>query len=415
MKKSTIKLAMYLNYFVFAILLNSVGIVILKAQNNYGVDELQASILEAFKDLPIAIVSFLIASFLPRLGYKKAMLIGLALVTVACIAMYFGNSFEAAKILFATVGVSFALIKVSVYSLIGTVTENQKEHNSLMSSIEGVFMIGIALAYFLFPAFNSETNPDAWLNVYWLLAAISLLSFGFLFFAKFENQTDIPGVDLMDDFAQMFKLFAKLLTIVFVISAFLFVMIEQGIMTWLPTFNDKVLHLPENVSIMMASILAITLAVGRLLAGVITKKINWIWVLTFCIIMAMLIVIFVLPRTVGLEVKEINTLSDIPLIGFAFPLVGLFIAPIYPLLNSVVLSALPKKLHSSMTGLIVVFSALGGTLGSRVIGYLFKNEGPENAFYYTLIPMAMLLISFFILKKLTGNSTAVLEVKNSGH
>jgi hypothetical protein len=58
----------------------------------------------------------------------------------------------------------------------------------------------------------------------------------------------------------------------FVISAFLFVMIEQGIMTWLPTFNDKVLHLPENISIMMASILAISLAVGGLVAGVITKK-----------------------------------------------------------------------------------------------------------------------------------------------
>jgi fucose permease len=402
MKKNTVKLAMYLNYFVFAILLNSVGIVILKAQKNYGVDELQASILEAFKDLPIAIVSFLIASFLPRIGYKRAMLIGLALVSVACISMYFGNSFDTAKFLFATVGVSFALIKVSVYSLIGTVTENQKEHNSLMSSIEGVFMIGIALAYFLFPAFNSDTNPDAWLNVYWLLAGISLLSFGFLFFTKFESQTEIPGVDLADDFKQMFKLFAKLLTVVFVISAFLFVMIEQGIMTWLPTFNDKVLHLPENISIMMASILAISLAVGRLLAGVITKKINWIWVLSFCIVMAMLLVIFVLPKTVGLDVKEINTLGDIPLIGFAFPLVGLFIAPIYPLLNSVVLSALPQKLHSSMTGLIVVFSALGGTVGSRVIGYLFKNEGPENAFYYTLIPMALLLISFFILKKLTA-------------
>lgn len=404
MKKSTIKLAMYLNYFVFAILLNSVGIVILKAQKNYGVDELQASILEAFKDLPIAIVSFLIASFLPRLGYKKAMLIGLALVSIACISMYFGNSFSAAKILFATVGVSFALIKVSVYSLIGTVTESQKEHNSLMSSIEGVFMIGIALAYFLFPAFNSETDPNAWLNVYWLLAAISLLSFSFLFFTKFEKQTEIPGVDLLDDFKQMFKLFAKLLTIVFVISAFLFVMIEQGIMTWLPTFNDKVLHLPENISIMVASILAISLAAGRLLAGVITKHINWIWVLTFCIIMAMLLVVFVLPRTVGLEVKDINSLSDIPLMGFAFPLVGLFIAPIYPLLNSVVLSALPKKLHSSMTGLIVVFSALGGTLGSRIIGYLFKHEGPENAFYYTLIPMFLLLVSFFILKKLTSKS-----------
>ena len=401
MEKSTIKWAMYLNYFVFAILLNSVGIVILKAQRNYGVDELEASILEAFKDLPIAIVSFLVASFLPRIGYKRAMLIGLGLVYMACITMYFGNSFATAKLLFATVGVSFALIKVSVYSLIGTVTENQQEHNSLMSSIEGVFMIGIALTYFLFPAFNSETNPDAWLNVYWLLAGISGVSFAFLFLAKSENQVEVPGVNLLDDFKQMFQLMAKLLTIVFVISAFLFVMIEQGIMSWLPTFNSKVLHLPENISIMMASILAISLAVGRLAAGFLTKKINWIWILSACIIIAMLIVIFVLPKAVGLEVKTITSLSDIPLIGFAFPLVGLFIAPIYPLLNSVVLSALPKSLHSSMTGLIVVFSALGGTLGSRIIGYLFKNEGPENAFYYTLIPMALLLFSFFILKKLT--------------
>ena len=87
MEKNTIKWAMYLNYFVFAILLNSVGIVILKAQRNYGVDELEASILEAFKDLPIAIVSFLVASFLPRIGYKRAMLIGLGLVYMACIVM----------------------------------------------------------------------------------------------------------------------------------------------------------------------------------------------------------------------------------------------------------------------------------------------------------------------------------------
>ena len=401
MKNIGVKLSLFINYFVFAILLNSVGIVILKSQNNYGVDEVQASILEAYKDLPIAFVSFLIASFLPRIGYKKAMLIGLALVSFACVAMYFGNSFDTAKILFATVGVSFALIKVSVYSMIGMVTSNEKEHNSLMSSIEGVFMIGIALAYFLFPAFNSENNPDAWLNVYWLLAGLSVLSFLFLLFTKFDNPPEIPGSDLLDDFKQMFGLLAKILTIVFVISAFLFVMIEQGIMTWLPSFNDKVLQLPENISIMMASILAICLAIGRLLAGVITQKFNWIYVLFICTICAMLLVIFVLPKTINISVGEINSLKDIPLIGFAFPIVGLFIAPIYPLLNSVVLSALPKKLHSPMTGLIVVFSALGGTIGSRIIGWLFKNEGPENAFYYTLIPMGMLLVLYVLLKKLT--------------
>ncbi|MDX5584898.1 MAG: MFS transporter [Aureibaculum sp.] len=404
MKNIGVKLSLFINYFVFAILLNSVGIVILKSQNNYGVDEVQASILEAFKDLPIAIVSFFIASFLPRLGYKKAMLIGLGLVSAACISMYFGNSFDSAKILFATVGVSFALIKVSVYSMIGMVTSGEKEHNSFMSNIEGVFMIGIAVAYFLFPAFNIDGKPDSWLNVYWLLAGLSILSFLFLLFTKFEKEPEVPGADVLDDFKQMFRLMARLLIIVFVISAFLFVMIEQGIMTWLPSFNDKVLNLPENVSIMMASILAICLAIGRLLAGVLTRRINWIWVLTICTVFAMMLVVFVLPRTLNLNVGEINSLTDIPLIGFAFPIVGLFIAPIYPLLNSVVLSALPKKLHSPMTGLIVVFSALGGTLGSRIIGWLFKNQGPENAFYYTLIPMGLLLFSYFILKKLTAKN-----------
>jgi fucose permease len=404
MKNLGIKISLYINYFVFAILLNSVGIVILKSQKNYGVDEVQASILEAFKDMPIAIVSFFIASFLPRIGYKKAMLTGLSLVTLACISMYFGNSFDNAKILFATVGVSFALIKVSVYSLIGTVTENQKGHNALMSSIEGVFMIGIALAYFLFPAFNNENDPNSWLNVYWFLAGLSALSFLFLFFTKFEETAIAAGANFTDDFLQMFKLIAKLLTVVFVISVFLFVMIEQGILSWLPTFNTKVLHLPENISIMMASILAISLAIGRLLAGIITKRVNWIWVLSVCVIAAMLIVYFVLPNVVGLEVKDINTLGDIPLIAFAFPLIGLFIAPIYPLLNSIVLSSLPKNLQSSMTGLIVIFSALGGTLGSRITGWLFKNEGPEKAFYFTLIPMGLLLISFFILKKITSRN-----------
>ena len=98
------------------------GIVILKSMARYGVGEVEASILEAFKDLPIAIVSFLVASFLPRIGYKKAMLTALILVVLACGIMYFGNSFSAAKALFAMVGAAFALIKVSVYASIGLVT-----------------------------------------------------------------------------------------------------------------------------------------------------------------------------------------------------------------------------------------------------------------------------------------------------
>ena len=73
MEKNTIKWAMYLNYFVFAILLNSVGIVILKAQRNYGVDELEASILEAFKELSL----FWLLHFYQELVIKERCSLGL--------------------------------------------------------------------------------------------------------------------------------------------------------------------------------------------------------------------------------------------------------------------------------------------------------------------------------------------------
>jgi fucose permease len=403
--KFRLKISLYLNYFVFAILLNSVGIVILKSRQNYGVDEVQASTLELFKDLPIAIVSFLIASFLPKLGYKRAMLIGLAVVAISCIMMYFGNSFNAARMLFALVGIAFALIKVSVYSMIGLVTSNEKEHSSLMSSIEGVFMFGIALAYFLFPAFNTDSHPNSWLNVYWLLAGLSLLSFLFLYTTPFEDHGNIEKSNLAEDFKKMFNLLVSAVVLVFVFTAFLFVMVEQGIMTWLPTFNNTVIKLSTNVSIMMASILAISLGVGRLLAGQLSKKISVFTILFGCIIGVILIVSLVLPQTTKLPPVEgqISMLSGIPLIAFAFPLVGLFIAPIYPLINSMVLSALPKSLHSSMTGLIVIFSALGGTLGSRIVGYLFKTYGAQNGFYFTILPLVIMWFALMYLKKTIAN------------
>ena len=398
-----IKLSLYLNYFVFAILLNSVGIVILKSISSYSVDEVQASVLEAYKDLPIAIVSFFVASFLPRIGYKKAMLSALAMVVFACLCMFFGNSFFAAKVLFALVGAAFALVKVSVYASIGLVTDTKKQHSSLMSSIEGVFMFGIALAYFLFPAFNSPTDPNSWLDVYWVLATLSILSFFLLWRVPFDEGAEIPGNDWKDDLKQMMALCGKILVLVFVMAAFLFVMVEQGIMTWLPTFNKDVLALSENVSIMMASIFAVSLGLGRLIAGYLSQRYSWFYVVGGCIVLTVLMVIFVLPQTVaaGQLGEQTDNLSEVPIIGYAFPLVGLFVAPIYPLLNSAVLSALPKRLHSPMTGLIIVFSALGGTLGSRAMGYLFAGLGPQEGFYYTLIPISTLFIALLILQRLT--------------
>lgn len=401
MNKILIKSALYINYFVFAILLNSVGIVISKSIQVYEVNEQQASVLEAFKDLPIAIVSFFIASFLPRLGYKNGILVALGIVFFGCLGMYWGNSFLSAKLLFLSVGVSFALIKLSVYSLIGIVTETPKEHSALMSSVEGFFMIGIASAYFLFPAFYDERNPDAWLNVYFVLRIFILLSFLFMAFSKVKIESVSAGSSLKEDLKNSAKLLVMPLVLAFIGSAFFFVMVEQGIMTWLPHFNAKIFQFSETLSVQMASILALSLALGRFLAGWLSKKISWAIIVICCAVISMTLLMIVLPQLQeSKSLSVFSQLSDVPFLGFVLPLIGLFIAPIYPLLNSTVLSHLPRSLHSPMSGLIIIFSALGGTLGSRIVGTLFHKIGGVDAFYFILIPLAFLIISVIIIRKM---------------
>ena len=283
MRHWPIKVSLFINYFVFAILLNSVGTVILQVQRSYGVSESGASILEAFKDLPIAITSFLIASFIARIGYKRSMLVALGFIGVVCLVMPHVPTFWMTKLLFAATGVGFALVKVSVFATLGLVTNNSKEHVSLMNFLESFFMVGVLLGYFIFSGFVDDLNPasTSWLNVYYVLAVMSFSAFALLAFAKLDESRVTPSKTRSptEDFIDMMALAIKPLVLIFVVCAFLYVLIEQSIMTWLPTFNSKILNLPASLSIQMASILALSTALGRFLAGVVLQRLNWFKVL----------------------------------------------------------------------------------------------------------------------------------------
>ena len=52
-----------------------------------------------------------------------------------------------------------------------------------------------------------------------------------------------------------------------------------------------------------------------------------------------------------------------------------------------------------MSGLIVVFSALGGTTGSIITGNVFERFDGQTAFYLSLIPMVLLLVVVIFFRK----------------
>lgn len=395
-------------YMVFAILLNSVGTVILQSIHTFGIDKPQASLLELFKDLPIAVTSFLVASFLPKLGYRRAMMLALVIVGSACALMPLYPSFHTTELLFTCVGVSFALAKVSVYSSIGLLTHDKAEHGRLTNTIEGLFMLGVLASGWLFSAFIDHANPEnpSWFNVYWVLSAMCFATVALLWGATLDESAAHGGMasSMGQALRQMYRLLMRTLVYVFLLSAFLYVLIEQSFSTWLPTFNNEILKLPNAMSIQMASILAGATALGRIVAGQLLRRMPWHVLLNLCVVGMGTLIVLVLPLAREATVTANTGWFNAPLAAYLIPLIGLLMAPIYPVINSVALSSLPKPAHAAMTGLIVIFSALGGTLGSRITAIVFSSFGGIHAFYFSLLPMTLILVTLFFFKRETDRA-----------
>jgi fucose permease len=407
-----IKLALLLVYMVFAILLNSVGTVIQQSINSLGATARAAAYLDSFKDLPVAIVSFFAAAMLPRFGYRRGMMLALAAVGAMCVAAPLVPGFWTMKLLFAMVGASFAIAKVAVYSTIGLLTRDRRSHGSLTTLIEAMFQIGVFAGAWLFSAFIDNDAPQslAWFHVYWILAAIIgviilLLSISHLDESAAQSHRDSPA----QDFIAMLKLVPRRLVLVFIASAFTYVLIEQGISTWLPTFNNKVMHLPAAMSVQAASIFFGSLAAGRLLASAALRRLGWYPLLTVSLVAMAALVALSLPLAEGLNMGPDTTWFNAPFAAFLFPLIGLFMGPIYPVMCSTLLSSLPKSDHAPMMGLIVVFSALGGTTGSFVTGRVFAAFDGALAFYLLLVPMGLLALFLLMFRR----NVAVVEPVSS--
>ncbi len=353
--------------------------------------------------MPIAITSFLVASFLPRIGIKRGMLMALAMVAIICFMIpLVADEFWYFKLLFMVIGISFAIIKVGVFSSIGLVTEGPKEHSSLMSSIEGFFMVGVLFGNLFFSFFIDDANPKStqWLQLFYYLGVLTLMAFVFLWLSEVDESAAKDEDMGENNFMEMIKLVLKPLVLVFVLSAFLFVLIEQSFSTWMPTFYNDVLKVPASMGVQAGSILAGAFALGRLGAGPILKRMHWLTFVLICLALLSICIVINLPLAKGVTISENVNWLNAPLIAYIFPLMGLFLAPIYPTVNSTILSSLPKYMHSSMSGLIVVFSALGGTTGSMITGFVFENYDGGTAFYMSLFPIGLMVISLIMLNRL---------------
>lgn len=396
-------IALCLSYALLGLLMNSVGTVILQSVAHHGVSKPRAATLEACKDLSVVVASFLFATALPRFGFRRAQVTVALLIAAGSLAIAAADSFVAMQLFFVLVGLCFGTAKVATYASIGLLRPEREGHASLTVLIEGVFMVGILIGIWLFGWFiGRDASGHGWLGVYRLIAALAagtaMLWWATPLDERAAHAEAAPGR------RAMLALLALPAIIAFLAAIFLYVLVEQSIGTWLPTFNREVLHLPAAMSVQASSIFVAALAVGRLGASPLVARLGWLRLLLGCLAGVAALVLLTLPSTRGLVPRADTGWLHAPAAAYLFPLIGVVMAPVYPIVSSVVLSALPRERHAAAVGLMVIFSALGGTIGSFITGLVFARFSGPVAFYLTLVPLAGIAVALVRLDRLTAQA-----------
>lgn len=389
-----------LTYFVLTLLIGSVGVVILQVQQSFAVSATQAAFLEPSKDISAALASFFLASRLVVFGLKRTLLIGVAVLALACFALPSVPAYLTSLLMFALTGVIFAVCKIAMFAIIGLVTHDPKQHASTMGLFEAFFMFAVLFMYYTFGFFVDDSDPNglSWMRSYYLMGCLLLLAFLAIWRMPLDESLLSSAEPSAAGLKDMLALLSTVYVACFVIGIFFYVFTEQGLMSWLPSFNRQVLHMPTTLALQMASVLALLLALGRLGSAWLLRFIDWYPLAVVCIsVITILLVVGI--RAVPDIPGNITSWTQVPMGVWAIPLTGLFFAPLYPMMCSVILSSLPVNKHAPMTGLIMVFSVLGGTSGSFSVGRLFDAIGGNYAYWILPLSSLLMLFAFSALKK----------------
>lgn len=384
--KNNIKLPLMMSFLIFSMLLNSMGVIILKLSENVSYDGL--GFLESFKDLPMAFVSLLCVNFINRTGNKNALMFSLLFIIVSCIALPLVDAFWFFKIWLSIVGVSFALAKISVFSII---KDNFKDRQlaSTMSRVEASFMIGIFVINIGFGSLLSGPFAGYWKFGFWPIALVSIITLLILKPIKI-NETQLSDKHV---FAGGIGFMLSHKMIYFFVIIFLMVFVEQSFNSWLPSFLKSNLQMSSYFALQSSAFLALFSFLGRMVTSKLILRFHWFRFVIICLVAIFFILIS--------SQLIISFVSDSKLLlAILIPVTGLFLSPLYPLYNSEALNEIPSEKTHLFISVVVIFSSIGSSVGSIYMALIFHNQ--VSSYYPLFISLPLIIIfglTFFLNKK----------------
>ena len=387
------KVKILVTFFSLSLICCGLPVFVMQAVSVYHADPIVAGTLESYMNVPIILASFFMFSILMKTGFRKSIIITYVISVLVCFAIPFFDSLWSIRTYLILTGLIMVAVKVICYSSVGLVTKNAKEHASFINILEALYTTGTIFGLWIYSYFL-KLVPTHWLYIFWLFGAICIVLLIYWVVTPF-NESEIEAQEEEPIFKQ-FKGVIYILGSTFVLFIFLlgsYETLEQGIGSWLPSFNHDILGMPKFLSIEVASLLTFGIALGRFAGAYTVKHIKWHKMLFFNFIVAIILFFLVILNLKQGLAAGATDLLQLPLVAFGIPLIGFFIGPVYPTLASTIMTSFEKKYHALIISLIMILGSFFDSMSSKVIGVLYSYFGGIQAFTYAiLIPIVILLI-----------------------
>ncbi|MGK6341288.1 MFS transporter [Chryseobacterium sp. DT-3] len=389
-KLSKISLPLKLTFLIFSMVLNCMGIVILQLSEAKITYE-KLGFLESFKDIPIAFISLFAVNFISKTGTKKALISALVIVGICSCFLPFIEDFWFYKVWFAIIGTCFAVGKICVFGIIRNNVADEKSLAQMMNSVEASFMVGIFIVNTGFGWLISSRYSEYW--KFGFLSITVLCAVTIFLFSKL-NISEAKKVVNKSLIAEL-SVFAKPATIMFLAVVFFIVFVEQGFNSWLPSFYKNHLNVNSFFALQATSFLALFSYVGRTATANIIQRfsLSKYYILCIFLIIAVLLII--------LGIQYFDSVNS-GIILFLFPVIGLFLSPLYPVINSKMIAQVDKEKINLFTSLIVIFSSLGSSVSSIIMAVLFGKQLLNYYPLYILLAVSVLFTVSLIYFRLAG-------------
>jgi fucose permease len=388
---AVVKTLTYAMFAMFAMTTDSVGLIIPQIVKTFRLTLTAAGTFQYATMAGIAVAGLFLGTLADRLGRRRTIVIGLTAFAAASFLFVVGETFLFFVVLMGLSGLAIGVFKTGALALVGDISTSTTEHTSIMNTVEGFFSVGsivgpAVLAYLLARGVSWQ-----WLYVIagtmCVVLIVTALSVTYPASTRpaYSHRARKGTVDAVK----------SPYVLAFSVGVFLYVGVEAAIYVWMPTLLASYRGRATWLAAYGISIFFALRAAGRFVGA--WMLLRWKWQAAIALLSGGVLACFALSVAGGVEWAV-----------YLLPASGLFMAVIYPTLNSKGISCVSKDEHGAAAGVILFFTCVSAVVAPLAMGALSDVTGQIAYGFWLATALAALLFAGLLVNWLANPTRTVL-------